>query len=638
MCGIAGAVSLHPAARQQDEVVYEMSRCIAHRGPDGSGLWTSPSKRAVLAHRRLAIIDLATGDQPQVSPDGQVALVFNGEIYNYKELRVELERDGCVFRTQSDTEVLLQLIVREGDACVSRLRGMFAFAAWDERRQQLFLARDRVGKKPLFWAVKDGVCFFASTLEAVRRSLGASCVLDLAALDDYLTLGWIPAPRTIYEGIRKLEPSTVMTFDADGCRKRVYWDLSADHDRFRGSIDDAADALLPILREATRIRLRADVPLGVFLSGGIDSSLVTALAVQEDPSLRAFSVRFDDPRADESGHAERIAHHLGARHYVIDALSTSTDRLPALVRQFGEPFADSSAIPTSLLAMHARKHVTVALGGDGGDEGFAGYAWYRTFHRVSRLGALIPSGLASAVSDAIAPSRPRGIFAGHRGRVSRGLRVLGRRPDGLRYAALRAMFGPDETRELYTGALLERRRTTTIDPSGMVSLFQHCHGSALRRMRWVDIRTYLADDLNPKVDVATMAAGLEVRAPLLDQEVVRFGLSLPDNLLLDKRGGKLVLRRLLSRYLPPSLYERPKQGFSPPVNLWLQGVLRPQLVGLPQSEALQSLGVLRPQGIQRLIDEHLSNVRDHSGRLYALLVLEIWLNSTDSARRVRVAN
>ncbi|MBK9407254.1 MAG: asparagine synthase (glutamine-hydrolyzing) [Gemmatimonadetes bacterium] len=298
MCGIAGAVALSPSAAPRREVVEEMSRCIAHRGPDGEGLWTSPTGRVMMAHRRLAIIDLATGDQPQFSPDGRFALVFNGEIYNYKELRAELERDGCAFRTQSDTEVLLHLIAREGDACVERLRGMFCFAAWD-RSEQLLVARDRVGKKPFYWSVRDGIFYFASSLEAVHAALGAPRTLDMAALDDYLTLGWVPAPRTIFAGIHKLEPSVVMTLDQHGAHSRVYWDLAADRDPFEGSLDDAADALLPMLREATRIRLRADVPLGIFLSGGIDSSLVTAMAMQEDATLHTYSIRFDDVESDE---------------------------------------------------------------------------------------------------------------------------------------------------------------------------------------------------------------------------------------------------------------------------------------------------------------------------------------------------
>jgi len=631
MCGIAGAVALSPHAAPRREVVEEMSRCIAHRGPDGEGLWTSPTGRVMMAHRRLAIIDLETGDQPQFSPDGRFALVFNGEIYNYKELRAELERDGCAFRTQSDTEVLLHLIAREGDACVDKLRGMFVFAAWDSQKEQLLVARDRAGKKPFYWALRDGICYFASSLEAVHAALGSPRALDLAALDDYLTLGWVPAPRTIYEGIHKLEPSVVMTLDEHGTRSRVYWDMAAADAPFEGSLDDAADALLPILREATRIRLRADVPLGIFLSGGIDSSLVTAMAMQEDATLHTYSIRFDDAESDESGFATSVARHLGASHHVIDAPAASADRLPTLIRHFGEPFADSSAIPTSVLAQYARQHVTVALGGDGGDEGFAGYSWYQTFHKVRRLGQMIPAGAASAAAQLIAPGGARSPFARQRGRVSRGLRALEPAHDAQRYAALRTLLGAADTRHLYAGALADRHRGGAVDPSGMIALYDRTEGSALRRMRWVDMRTYLADCLNAKVDVATMGVGLEARAPLLDQEVLRFGLSLPDGLLVDERGGKAVLRTLLARYVPPALFERPKQGFTPPVHRWLREGMRDRLLALPRSEALRSLGVLRPEGIQRLVDEHLQHVRDHADRLYALLVLDGWLTTVHRA-------
>jgi len=625
MCGIAGAVAIAPQARPRREVVERMSAAIAHRGPDGEGIWVSPSGRAMLAHRRLAIIDLATGDQPQVSDDGRIALVFNGEIYNYRELRADLERAGHRFRTQSDTEVLLTLIQRDEARSVEPLRGMFAFAAWDEQAHRLLLARDRVGKKPLYLAEREGVVYFASSLEAVRQAVGGRPALDLAALGDFFSLGWIPSPQTVYEGIEKLPPATLMSIDAAGRTSRCFWDLAPDGAAFEGSIDDAVDALLPILRDATRIRLRSDVPLGIFLSGGIDSSLVTALAMQEDPSLRTYAIRFEDHESDESAHAAAIAAHLGARHHTIDAPAATTERLPALVRHFGEPFADSSAIPTSVLAQYARQHVTVALGGDGGDEGFAGYSWYHTFRRVQRLGRMVPASAAAAASRALSPSGVAAPLSRQRGRLSRGLRALGYRGDAARYAALRTLFAPDECATVFAGRLRELQCAPDRDPSAMQALYAGTPGSALRRMRWVDVRTYLADCLNPKVDVATMGVGLEARAPLLDQEVLRFAFSLPDALLLDERGGKRILRAVLARFVPESLFMRPKQGFTPPVHRWLRGALRGRVLALPRSDMLLAHDLIEPAGIQRMVDEHLSERRDHTDRLYALLMAEQWL-------------
>jgi len=631
MCGIAGAVALLPHVTPSRDVVARMSRCIAHRGPDGEGTWTSPDGRAILAHRRLAIIDLVTGDQPQLSSSGRIALVFNGEIYNYRELRSELECDGVAFRTQSDTEVLLTLIEREWDGAVDRLRGMFAFAAWDLARGRLLVARDRVGKKPLYWTVRDGVCHFASSLEAVRQAVSGRPALDVESLGDYLSLGWVPAPRTIYAGIHKLEASTVMTLEGDGTsvrtQARTFWDLAAEDPPFDGTFEEAVEALLPILREATRIRLRADVPLGIFLSGGIDSSLVTAMAMQEDATLHTYSVRFDDAASDESAYAARIAEHLGAPHHIIDAPTATVDRLPVLVRQFGEPFADSSALPTAVLAQYARQHVTVALGGDGGDEGFGGYSWYGTFHRVRQLQRLVPAPAARAAARFLAPSTPTGPLARHRGRAARGLRALEAPDDARRYAALRSLLSDHEARSLLAGDLLARHDSARHDPGLMRALFEATGGSALRRMRWVDVRSYLADCLNPKVDVATMGAGLEARAPLLDQDVLRFAFTLPDAYLMDETGGKRLLRAALGRHVPPALFERPKQGFTPPVHRWLREGLRVRLEALPTSEPLRALGVLRESGMRRLVDEHVSHFRDHADRLFALLVLEEWLTT-----------
>ncbi|HEY0971416.1 MAG TPA: asparagine synthase (glutamine-hydrolyzing), partial [Gemmatimonadales bacterium] len=410
MCGIAGAVALRPDARPDAERVRRMSALVAHRGPDGDGLWISPSGRACLAHRRLSIIDLATGGQPMARADGEAAIVFNGEIYNYLELRRDLQGSGVALRTESDTEALLHLLGRDGAAALDALRGMFAFAYWDDRAGRLILARDRVGKKPLYHAEVDGSLYFASSIRALRAALPASRPIDVDALDSYLTLGYIPAPLTIHQGVSKLPAGTVMETAISGARKeRRFWDLATDDDRFEGSFDDALDALDALLDESVALRLRSDVPLGVFLSGGIDSSLVTALAARRAPGVRTFSISMDDAAFDESRYAAEVARILGTEHHVFRAVPDLLGTLPEMVSHFGEPYADSSALPTWLLARETRRHVTVALGGDGGDEAFAGYNWYFTAARLARLSGMVPSPAYAAAGQALAGLARTGV-------------------------------------------------------------------------------------------------------------------------------------------------------------------------------------------------------------------------------------
>ena len=361
MCGIAGGIGLTPDARPDPARIRAMSSCLVHRGPDGEGLWTSPSGRAVLAHRRLAIIDLVTGQQPMVEDAGAAGLVFNGEIYNYRELREELLRSGTPLHTTSDTEVLLRLLSRDGTRAIDALRGMFAFAHWDDRTGALLVARDRLGKKPLYWVVEDGCLYFASSLKALRTSTNRTWSIDPRALDLYLALGYVPAPHTIYAGVQKLEAGCWATLDGDRLVSRRYWDLAPAPDPFTGTFSEAVDRLEEILTEAVDIRLRSDVPLGIFLSGGIDSSLVTAIAARRSSTpVETFSIGFDDAGFDESGYAGRVAHHLGTRHHLFRVRLELLDLLPQVAWHFGEPYADSSALPTWVLAQRTREHVTVA--------------------------------------------------------------------------------------------------------------------------------------------------------------------------------------------------------------------------------------------------------------------------------------
>ncbi|OLE29565.1 MAG: hypothetical protein AUG43_05875 [Actinobacteria bacterium 13_1_20CM_3_68_10] len=490
MCGIAGAVAFRDGARPDRERLCAMAGLMAHRGPDGEGFWADPRGRAAFAHRRLSIIDIAGGRQPMCSDDGQIALVFNGEIYNYRELRRSLSDEGVRFHTASDTEVLLRMYERYGSDAVRYLRGMFAFAVWDGSRGELVLARDRVGKKPLFYALEDDCCYFASTLGALRDTDRRARRVSLAALDAFLTLGYVPAPQSIWDGISKLPAGT----------------------------ED-------LLTTAVTLRLRSDVPLGLFLSGGIDSSLVTAIAARRcQGEALTFSIGFAEAAFDESGPAARVAQHLGTRHRTFTGRPVMLDILPELVRHFAEPFGDSAALAVWLLARETRKHVTVVLTGDGGDEGFGGYDWYRTALRLTRLRSAVPTGVL----------RLGAAVRGQRPWVKRVKRAVGTLAldEPERFAALRMYVRDEEAQTLYAGDLLQTRRDSGDRVRAwLAQLYRSGNGSALRRMRLVDVSTYLADCLMPKVDVATMAHSLEARAPLLDHEVLEFALGLPDSRL-----------------------------------------------------------------------------------------------------------
>src|SRR5205809_1068327 len=543
MCGIAGALALRDGARVDRERLCAMAGLMGHRGPDGEGFWAEPRGRVAFAHRRLSVIDIAGGRQPMCSDDGRLALVFNGEIYNYRELRRALSDQGVRFHTASDTEVLLRLYERCGSEAVHYLRGMFAFAVWDGTRDELVLARDRVGKKPLFYSLDDESCYFASTLGALRDTDPQARRVSVAALDAFLTLGYVPAPQSIWDGINKLPAGTMLRVSSSGSRSLRYWALERAVKPFAGRFAQAVDQLEELLTTSVTLRLRSDVPLGLFLSGGIDSSLITAIAArQSGGDALTFSLGFAEAAFDEAGYAERVAQHLGTRHRTFTGRPEMLDVLPALVRHFGEPFGDDAALAVWMLARETCKHVTVVLTGDGGDEGFAGYDWYRTALRLTRWRSVAPK-------------------------------------------------------------------------------------AALRRMQLVDIHTYLADCLLPKVDIATMAHGLEARSPLLDQEVLEFALGLPQEWLLDGNGGKPLLKALLARFVPPELFQRPKHGFNVPLPVWFAHEATSGWADeLADSESLRECGWLNPPGIRAMAREHRDGVRDHSQRLYNLVVLREWLN------------
>jgi asparagine synthase (glutamine-hydrolysing) len=622
MCGIAGAVALLPGTQPDADRVARMTSMLVHRGPDASGLWCSDDRLVAFGHRRLSIIDLDAGCQPMSDEAGRYTLVFNGEIYNYRELRTELQAIGVHCRTDSDTEVLLRLLMTEWEDGVSRLTGMFAFAIWDAIERRLLIVRDRVGEKPLYYAEEDGCLYFASTFRALYGTRATRRPIDLPGLDDFLTLGYVPAPRTIARDISKLPAGTMLTVKNGSCRLTTYWHASEGVAPFAGTYDRAVDRLDEMLSDSVRIRLRSDVPLGVFLSGGVDSSLVAALAARSaHGQIRTFAMGFSEASYDETANAAAVANHLGSEHRAFQARFDILDLLPQLVEHYGEPFGDPSALPVWMLAQQTRRHVTVAVGGDGGDEAFGGYNWYRTAARLGHVRAFLPAAagtLGLQLSVRMAHRAP--VFA----RFHRALSLVMAR-DAERFAALRSFVGPGEVALLYAGELAEYRRGGETGLDTLVDIYNAVDGSGMRRMRVVDIETYLADCLMPKVDVATMAHGLEARAPLLDPAVLRFALSLPDSMLMSSQGGKRILKDVLYRYLPRSLFDRPKQGFSVPLHRWFNAELRGRVSRLPRSAPLNDLGLLRGDGIETIVAAHAAGRRDHSQRLYNLLVLEEWL-------------
>ena len=626
MCGIAGGIALTANTRPDPAMVSSMSTRLAHRGPDGSGLWIAPSGRAVFAHRRLSIIDLSgNGSQPMVDETSGVGIVFNGEIYNYLELKRELVSQGVKFRSKSDTEVLMRIISRKEEDGLGSLRGMFAFALWNDISGTAIIARDRVGKKPLFYTIANDCIYFCSSLSALRRTVVDDSRINLEALDLYLSLGYIPAPFTIYERISRLPAASFAKLHDGAVQIRKYWDLAVNGEPYSGSYENAKDELEEKLEQAVAVRLRSDVPLGVFLSGGIDSSLVTALSVRQSKSkVQTFCVGFKGTGVDESVSAASVAHRLGTAHHTLQAEASLLDTVPEVSEHFGEPFGDASALALWAIAKMARPHITVALGGDGGDEGFAGYGWYANASRLAQLSAAMPQ---IATSAGARMARRAAVWSPNRriGQAARALTVL-ELPPANGFAALRSFISEADAEFLYAGDLLEHRRRLSTATQLLSSSYSRAEGSPLRKMRYTDVETYLADNLGPKIDVSTMAHGLEARAPLLDQEVLRFAFSLPDHFLTDDFGGKRILRDLLARHLPPQLFMRPKQGFSLPMAHWLTTTLAPKIAALEKSEALLDLQVLNPSGIRRLAREHESGVRDHTQRLFSILQLDAWLS------------
>jgi asparagine synthase (glutamine-hydrolysing) len=620
MCGIVGLV--RGDKKPIDEALLSrMCAAIRHRGPDEDGFYVNDG--VGLGMRRLSIIDLKSGQQPIHNQDRTAWIVFNGEIYNYRELRDKLEQLGHTFYTNSDTEAIVHAYDQYGADCPKHLRGMFAFAIWDERTQELFLARDRVGKKPLLYAQVNGQLVFGSEFSALLQHPDISKDVDFEALDHYLSFMCVPAPLTAYKAIRKLEPGHTLRYRKGELKLERYWqpDFSQKLDI---SEQEAGEQTIKILRDAVKVRLMSEVPLGAFLSGGIDSSAVVALMAEESSQpVKTFSIGFEEQDFSELHHARRVAEHVGADHHEFIVRPDALEVLPILVEHYGEPYADSSAIPTYYVARETRKHVTVALNGDGGDESFAGYERYaamRLAERYHRIPALLRESVVRQTIELMPSSETK------RGRIRDLKRFIqsASLPKVERYLRWMSVFDTDAKQELLTENFTSQTRGARA-ASLLEPWFARANGSGVVDAALLtDIMTYLPNDLLVKVDIATMANSLEARSPFLDHHVMEFAASLPVKFKLRGLTTKYLLKRILTKLLPSENLDRRKMGFGVPIGHWFRGKLQPFLRETILAEASLKRGFFKPEVVKRLVELHTRGERDYSHQLWTLLMLELW--------------
>jgi asparagine synthase (glutamine-hydrolysing) len=619
MCGIVG--QLRPAGRPvAPELLARMCAGLEHRGPDSRGL--HHEGRVGLGIQRLRVIDLNTGDQPIYNEDRSVVVVMNGEIYNYRELRAGLQSRGHSFATQGDTEAIVHLYEEHGPDCVRHLHGMFAFALWDERRQQLMIARDRVGKKPMLYALRDGVLSFASEMQALLQDEEIPREVDHVALDRYLAYGYVPAPLTALRAVRKLPPAhTLVMRDGQATTER-YWALDYAH-KLDEPVEELGERIREGLLAATRRRLIADVPLGAFLSGGIDSSaVVAAMAQLSSEPVRTFSIGFDHEAFNELPHARQIAQQFGTVHEEFLVRAEAIEVLPQIVRHHGEPFADSSAIPSFYLSALTRRHVTVALNGDGGDESFAGYQRYvanAVAGRLDRLPAALRRGLA-AVGGRVSDDGDVSSVRNRIRRLAGGLAL----DAPARYARYVSWFDGAQRDTLYSPAFAAAIGDADAGDEIAARWAAASGASVVDRMLEVDAGSYLVDDLIAKVDIATMAHALEARSPFLDHQMMELAASIPAEYKV--RGGekKWILREALRPWLPGEILDRPKQGFSVPLSSWLRTDLQGWARDILLDPSSLGRGYFEPAEVNRLLDRHGAGADGDAKRIYSLLMLELW--------------
>ena len=633
MCGIAGIAWVSGAPPAELDLVQRMTAAVLHRGPDAGGVWSSTqlpgstSAGATLGHRRLSIIDLSNaGKQPLSNAAGTLWITFNGEIYNYLELQRDLQQRGHRFQTATDTEVILHLYAEYGIRCVDHLRGMFAFAIWDHTQRQLFVARDRLGKKPFVYRLESNRLLFGSELKSLLAVPGVPREVDPQALDDYLTYQYVPHPGCILKGFHKLPPAHYGLYKEGQWQVTRYWTppyhqpFSAEESR----PEHLRQRLRETLTEAVRLRMRSDVPLGAFLSGGIDSTIIAGVmqSLSSRP-IKTFSIGFPVAAFDERTYAREAAQHLGTEHHEQVVEPAALQILPQLIHHYDEPFADSSAIPTLLLSEMTRQHVTVSLSGDGGDELFAGYQRYQAV-RLAGWADWLPSPLRRLLGAKFWQRLPSSVEQkSFRRRVKRLLSALALEPR-RRYLKWISIFDDERRAELYSPAF--REQLGTHDPANfLLEAYQLCpQRDFVTQTTAADLVTYLPCDIMTKVDIASMAYALEARCPFLDQEVVEFAARLPIHEKIQGRQGKAILIDTFRDLLPASIQTRPKMGFGVPLDHWFRNELRPLLEEVLLDPSTLNRGWFEPETVRRLVLEHISGRFDHSYRLWSLLVLELW--------------
>lgn len=620
MCGIVGKWNFQTKRAVDHNLIQEMARRIVHRGPDDEGVFIRDE--IGLGFRRLSIIDLSpAGHQPMSNEDGTIWMVFNGEIYNYQNLRSELESQGHRFKSHSDSETVIHLYEEYGDDCVQHLRGMFAFAIWDSRNQRLLLARDRIGKKPLKYYLGSQGISFASELKALFADPDVPWEIDYQAIDKYLTYQYVPHPQTGFLGIQKLPPGHTLTIDKGQVEVKRYWELDYTKKLVKTE-GEWCEAIRENLNESVKLRLMSDVPLGAFLSGGVDSSAVVAFMAKNSASpVKTFSIGFREQTHNELPYARAIANMYGTKHTEFLVEPKALEILPKLIYHYEEPYADSSAIPTYYVAQQTRQHVTVALNGDGGDENFAGYPWYPV-HQFAQRYSMIPSALQTIISGGarllwkIKPS----TFTARAWRFARG---VGERP-AQRYLRYLAYFHPDELKLMFTPEHRERYNQGATEAFFGQYFSQSNKFCPIDQALAVDIATYLPDDLLAKVDIATMAVSLEGRSPFLDHKFMEFTATIPANFKLRGNEKKYILKRALEGLVPHENLYRKKMGFSIPLVHWFKGELKPYFeeVVLASDSFIRTIFI--ESTIRKLLNEHVRGRVDNSNRLWALLTLELW--------------
>jgi asparagine synthase (glutamine-hydrolysing) len=621
MCGIAGFTRFGDSPIEPGNVIRSMTGCLQHRGPDGDGFYHDQGLE--FGHQRLSIIDPSHGEQPMSSQDGRHHLILNGEIYNYIELRDELEKQGVSFRNKSDTEVLLHHFIRHGEGGLPEVNGMFAFAVWDRIRQELFLARDRMGIKPLYYARVAGDLVFASEIKAILRYPGLSHELDRHAVSDFFSFGYIPAPRTIYSQIKKLPPGHWLTFRRSHFELKCYWDIPLHEQAHHGMPEHEASARLSeLIDDSVRLHLRSDVPVGLFLSGGLDSSFLTAKVATLRAGIKSFSIGFNEPSYDESDYARLVSSEYGtAHHHAVLTSTHAAELVPSILDRMDEPLGDASLIPTHFLAQTSARHVKVALGGDGADELFAGYPSFAAHDAMEKLNRW--PRLIRAVEAAVTRSPASDGYASfryHAGQFLKGASL----PAADRFLLWMGIFSEAEKNRLFSPEFIRELPSREPQIDNRIHINYSRIPPGLNRLLYLCGKFYLQEGVLVKVDRASMAHSLEVRVPYLDHRLVEFMSGLPPNLKLRGVTGKYLLKKAAARLLPSRIVHRRKAGFMMPLASWIRGPFKPFIEEVLSESAIRRSGILAPPLVRIMLDDHYAGRRDHRKAIWSLLVFQAW--------------